>query len=227
MNKTRIAVTAFLLLAASACASLSVGTDYDELAPFGQLRTYSWSTNHADADGGPAFESPLLDRHIRHTVDSVLGSMGYQRVDPDDADFRISYGVTGEAKVDVSDYVGGGYGYGGLYGYSWPYGYGGFYGSRFYGGRRFYARRGYYGLGSPYRYGGSGYAREYVEGTLVLDVVDAKTDEVVWRGWSRKDLGGDPKPENIRTYVNQAVAKILEEFPRNTQGTRSMVAPGS
>jgi hypothetical protein len=57
--------------------------------------------------------------------------------------------------------------------------------------------------------GGASYAR-YKEGTLVLDFVDRKLDEVVWRGWA----------EGIRAEVRHSedqmfdiVRKILHDFP--------------
>ena len=230
MKSTHVVATTILLLSASACASLPVVTDYDQLASFGRLRTYSWSAGSAETSANPAFSSPWLDRRIRHAVDSVLGSMGFQSVHTDDADFRVSYDLTAEEKVDVSYSGVGGYGYGG-YGYGgYPYGYGGFYGfGGSYGSRGLrgfgglYGRRSYYGIGSSYGYAG-GYAREYVESTLVIDVVDARTDEVIWRGWSNKDLGRNPKPDKINGYVTEAVAKILADFPPNRRGRPAVIA---
>ena len=236
MKSTHAAATTILLLSASACASLTVGTDYDQLASFGRLSTYSWIEGSAETSANPAFSSPLLNRRIRHAADSVLGSMGFQRVPTDDADFRVSYDLIAEEKADVSysgasgygyggyGYGGYGYAYGGFYGRPRSYGFGGSYGStgfRGFGG--LYGRRGYYGIGPSYGYGG-GYAREYVEGTLVIDVVDAQTDEVIWRGWSNKDLGRNPKPDKIGAYVTEAVVKILADFPPNRRGRPAVVA---
>ncbi len=229
MKRTHAAATTMLFVSALACAPLSVSSDYDQLAAFGRLKTYSWSEGSAETSANPAFSSPLLNRRIRHAVDSVLGSMGFQSVQTDDADFRVSYDVSAEEKVDVSysgtsRYGYGGYGYGGFYGRSGYYGFGGSYGSTgFRGLGGFYGRRSYYGIGPTYGYG-RGYAREYVEGTLVIDVVDARTDEVIWRGWSNKDLGRNPKPDKIGAYATQAVAKILEDFPPNRRGAPAVVA---
>jgi hypothetical protein len=74
-----------------------------------------------------------------------------------------------------------------------------------------YGSLGYFGYG--YRGTTQQYAREYVEGTLILDVVDARSDELIWRGWMREALDNDPKPENVRMYVDAAVSKILARFP--------------
>ena len=56
--------------------------------------------------------------------------------------------------------------------------------------------------------------REYLQGTLVLDIIDVRTEEVIFRGWARKSLHSDPSPEKVRMYVTEAVEEILEDFPR-------------
>ena len=54
---------------------------------------------------------------------------------------------------------------------------------------------------------------EYLQGTLVLDIIDARTNELIWRGWANTVLDHDPEPEEVHMYVNEAVRKMLEEFP--------------
>jgi hypothetical protein len=59
-------------------------------------------------------------------------------------------------------------------------------------------------------YGGSAMSYPYVEGTLVVDLVDAKSNNVVWTGRARRttseaDLAADK--------VDEMVKKLLEEFP--------------
>ena len=71
---------------------------------------------------------------------------------------------------------------------------------------------GYYGR----YYSPSIYTLEFVEGTLVIDVINAETNELMWRGWATKALDDDPKPDAVEMYVRQAVEKILKEFPPTT-----------
>ncbi len=56
--------------------------------------------------------------------------------------------------------------------------------------------------------------REYLEGTLVLDIIDVRTEKVIFRGWASKSLDSDPSPKKVRRYVTEAVEEILEDFPR-------------
>ena len=204
MNASRATLSSFAVLALAGCATLQVRTDYDPEASFTQLSTYDWVDREADASGDPALNSPLLQRHIRDAVEGELGGMGYRKVTSETPDFRIAYRVMAEEKsrVDRS------YGYAGPYVYP-GYFYPGYFGYRFYGGRSFTPYYRYSGAG----YAGTGRVREYLRGTLVLDIIDVRTDEVVFRGWAIKSLHHDPRPDNVRMYVDEAVEKILKDFP--------------
>ncbi len=224
MKRIRLALSSFAVLTLAACASLQVRTDYDPQASFAQLRTYNWSNQTADAGQDPAVNSTLVERRIRHAVDSTLGRMGYQRVTTGTTDFRVAYRIVAERKTTVDP----GYGYGaGAYGYRSYYGRGylgrGHFGHGTFG--RGYFGRSYLGLGyGPYY--GSSRVREYTRAKMVLDVLDARTDELIWRGWATKSLEDNPTPEAVRKYVKAAVEKILEKFPPASLGPRPrQVAP--
>ncbi len=61
---------------------------------------------------------------------------------------------------------------------------------------------------------------------MVLDVVDARTNELTWRGWATDELDDDPTPEAVQKYVKAAVDKILEKFPPASLGPRPhQIAP--
>ena len=72
------------------------------------------------------------------------------------------------------------------------------------------------GFAGP-RFGGlrSGTAttQEVVTGTLVVDVMDAGTRAIVWRGIASGELDPAAKPEKREKNVNKAAAKIFENYP--------------
>lgn len=74
-----------------------------------------------------------------------------------------------------------------------------------------------YGYGYGYRgYGGMGgstYVTEYDQGTLVIDFVDMAKQELVWRGVGTGVLDENPSVEQRTENINNAVTKILEQFP--------------
>ncbi|HEX7846653.1 MAG TPA: DUF4136 domain-containing protein, partial [Chitinophagaceae bacterium] len=80
---------------------------------------------------------------------------------------------------------------------------------------------GYGGVYRPYGYWGVGAGRSYSSGTvqqvdykdgsLVIDVVDAKTKRLVWEGKVSAELTKQPK--NPDQAIQQAVVKVLADFP--------------
>lgn len=79
---------------------------------------------------------------------------------------------------------------------NWGYGYGP-YGS-YWGG--------YWGPGGVSTY-------QYQEGYLILDFVDAKTKNLIWRGTAKAEVDNVNTPEKKVKLINEAVEKILEKFP--------------
>jgi hypothetical protein len=57
------------------------------------------------------------------------------------------------------------------------------------------------------------YVDEYDEGTLILDIVDASTSSIIWRGiaMDRVDFLADPEKREER--LENVVEKILAKFP--------------
>jgi hypothetical protein len=86
------------------------------------------------------------------------------------------------------------YGWGFAYPYAlgWPYGYG-------------------YGYG--YGYSGSYYPQEIIRGTLIVDVHDAATGQLLWRGTGEKRVHRTSSPEHREKRINREVTKIFENFP--------------
>ena len=50
----------------------------------------------------------------------------------------------------------------------------------------------------------------YKEGTLILDFVDPKMKQLVWRGWA---IGVVGNREEAEEKINKSVKKILDKFP--------------
>jgi hypothetical protein len=74
---------------------------------------------------------------------------------------------------------------------------------------------GRYGWYDPWwgPYGGRVDVSYYEEGTLVIDIVDAKEKELVWRGMGTGIVKQYAKPEKMQKDIDQDVTKILAAFP--------------
>jgi uncharacterized protein DUF4136 len=68
-----------------------------------------------------------------------------------------------------------------------------------------------------YRFGGhrSGTARaeEILVGTLVVDIVNARTKTIVWRGTAAKDVDVNAKPDVRDRNINKAADKLFKNYP--------------
>ncbi len=73
------------------------------------------------------------------------------------------------------------------------------------------------GWGWGWHWGGGGIMTARVQdvpvGTLVVDLVDAKQREVVWRGIATRDVGGEETPKERSEVVQEAVDRLFENFP--------------
>lgn len=72
--------------------------------------------------------------------------------------------------------------------------------------------------GGPYRWWGYGGvdAREYDEGILIIDFLDARDDRLVWRGTATGIVEPRLEPVERTAEINSAVARLLEKFPPRT-----------
>jgi hypothetical protein len=52
----------------------------------------------------------------------------------------------------------------------------------------------------------------YREGTLILDVMERKSRNLVWRGWAVANID-DIDPEHVDRVIKLAVEKIFQKFP--------------
>jgi hypothetical protein len=64
---------------------------------------------------------------------------------------------------------------------------------------------------SPYWMGNQTNIYQYREGTLIIDLMDASNNNLVWRGWASTSLDNDI--ELTEKEIDEAVFKILREFP--------------
>jgi hypothetical protein len=53
----------------------------------------------------------------------------------------------------------------------------------------------------------------YQEGSLIIDIIDADTNSLVWRGIAQEVIPDNPMPEQIVKLLEKAVSKIIKYFP--------------
>jgi Domain of unknown function (DUF4136) len=68
-----------------------------------------------------------------------------------------------------------------------------------------------------YRFGpgrsGSARVQGVLVGTLAVQILNAKTNSVVWRGTATKDLDANASPEKRDKNINKAAEKLFKKYP--------------
>lgn len=181
------------VLSLSGCASL-VKTEVDNQASFTNYKTFQWLAPDVKVGKNPRYNSNLIDRNIRQAVEQGFAQRGILK-SVESPDLLVQYHTYTEKKEQSY----GNYNYGPYYPYmGW---------GRFGWGRGFGWGMPYYGYGW-----GNGYNRTMTitEGTLVLDVVDARSKELIWRG----SIQGEVDNVNqLQRRAEKAAQAIMKKYP--------------
>jgi hypothetical protein len=176
------------LLSMSGCATKPrVSTDYEPSYNFAALKTFSIKETKADIREDLLI-SPFTYSHIAAQLNSELAKR-YQVVSGEAVpDFYVSYHLVMEEKLDPRAYDD-------LYGFGmWGRGY------------RYPTP---YFYNPAFRTGLS----VYNQGNLIIDMVDAKTQQPIWRGVSEKRLSRSLTPQEQRQILTSAVLEVMAQFP--------------
>lgn len=171
-----------LVLLLGACSpAMRVTSDFDQNVNFSQYKTFNFYNLKTSGS-----VSQLNAERIADAIRAELVAKGMQEVNSN-PDLMVNAVTIVKEKQQVSattNY----YGYGGLYR---PYGYWG-------------------GMGM-----GSGYTTvntyDYKDGSLTIDIVDAKTNKMVWQGTGNKEI--DKSPKDPDAAIKEGVKGILANFP--------------
>jgi hypothetical protein len=173
-----------MLLIVGCAKTIDVHYDYDTGADFAKYRTYDWLPNPEKAK-----DDSLTIERIKNAVNQELSRKGLSQ-DTLNPDFIIALHSGRERKVDVTE---------------WGYA---------------YVPRGYYRSGAYWTVPRGDIqldkeisTYEYEIGTLIMDFVDAKTDNLIWRGTGQAIVEPSISPEEQEKRINDGVAKILANFP--------------
>ena len=175
-----------LALGLSSCSVSRVSTDADPGANLNRYRTFKFIDGEDNTGPNPLYHSTLLDNSIHAEIAMQLEKRGILE-ELTKPDMLIAYHTYTEKKRSATNSY-------------YPMMYGGW-------GWRFYP----YGYAYPFGYW-SGYSRidDYTEGTLIIDAIDAKSNQLIWRG-SISDAVNDPT--DLHKKAIKAVDIIFKKFP--------------
>jgi hypothetical protein len=183
MKKGWIVIVVTILLA-TGCSGIKVSQDYDPQTDFGSMTTFQWESETQAKSGDPRIDNPLRDRRVRKAIMRVLAEKGFNQSAGVTPTFLIRYQYTLRQKIESSG-TSSGFGFGmGSYGH-----------------------RGGIAIGT----GNS--IREYDEGALVIDFIDATSQALLWRGTGTQRFNEYDDPEKASREINSQVEQILAQFP--------------
>ncbi|GAA5190187.1 DUF4136 domain-containing protein [Ferrimonas gelatinilytica] len=176
---------AALGLLIAGCASVRTNADFDTDTNFSSYRTWAW-IEPADLEDGKQYHTDgLMDQRIRSAITQELNAKGLQQVSVTEADLLVNYLTKIEKKINIDTFYSN-------FGYH-PY---------------YYGR---YPLYTPIQTDTR--VREYQEGTILVDLVDAQSKSLVWRGSGTDTVKQRQSPEERTEQVNTIVNGILLQFP--------------
>ena len=185
MNKDLILLS-ILSLILSACSSVDTQVDYDKEMDFTKLKTYSWLPDSKKRYTDVRLNSDIFKKRIYNTVNKALAARGYKEV-TQNPDFTLGYHVAIENKTSINtmnDY----------YGYSrdgW--------GRSYYPGYNMHSTQ-----TSVYH---------YEEGSLILDIVDTKSKQLIWRGSAQAEISKSRTSKQRDELIKKTVDKLFSQLP--------------
>ncbi len=192
--RIRVLLTLAAFLLASPAFAVKVYIDYDKDYDRSQIKTYAWkkTENTSVAKADPLLHSRIVSG-IEHYL--TLGGLAEAESDPD---IYVTYHGSSKEELSVNtSSIGVGVGYPAGWGYGRYGGYGGYYGS-YYGGV----------------YGGTTTSvTSYQIGTLVIDVWDAKTNTMIWRGMAA-DIVLTDNPGKMAHKIDKALQKMMKKWQK-------------
>ena len=177
------------LILAAGCAGQQVTTDYSPATSFSQFKTFALVSSPDTAAA-----QQLLDQRVRNAVQAQLTTKGLTPADRQNADLYVGYGMVDKTHRQVYTYNDG-WGWGG--GWGWRY----------------------YRWGVAWPMTVQRRVETYTDGTVVVNLVDAKTKKVVWEG-EVPDVVNLPVDNPIRATkeVDAAVTKLFTKYPPQSSG---------
>ena len=184
----RILIVA-MLISIGACSNFSVNTDYVMAHDFADYQVYQWHpSGPPQTDHLNRVGGDIFHQRLLRLTDNKLTAKGFSRGDT--PQFYINYSVVTQEQIAVNNYTPAGF-YGTSWG--WPYGWG-------------------YGYSMAYT---DTQVRYYTQGTVIIDIIDAAKNELVWRGSAQRKLRSASTAEQNEADLSELLDVILANFPPN------------
>jgi len=176
-------LSALIVGVVAGCAHTNARTDFDPSADFSRYHTYYWAGGK-DISGGGSLENSLVDKRIKDVIGAQLSAKGLSEVAEDAApDLAILYWIGARDKTSVQTKP-----------------------SSAISARPVWSRYDPYWSGRWGRTYDEVVVRDYTEGTLIVDLIDANTKQLAWRAYLVQTVDKDPQKTTERLEANAMAA---------------------
>lgn len=183
----RLVVTILLVFLIS-CSTETIKSEYDKSYNFSELLSYKWRDDPKNTNSDVRLNNDLLKNRILNAVDKELAGKGYKKQQKSGStDFIVSYYISLDKKIEAAQL-------------NKDYGYG-------------FNSSSYTGAFGGGNVRSMAYTFEYLEGTLVLDIVNPENLHILWRGSFQTEIKKLKTAEAKDKRIKSAVKKILIAFP--------------
>src|SRR5229473_8420448 len=182
---------ALMLFAVTAAFGMSTKSDYEKNFDFSQLRTFAFKTDRASND--PLSTNTLEAGRIQKALTAQLEANGFSQ-SSQNPDFIVAFYSRTKEKTQVQS-AGFGPGFGFGRGFGWGYGIPG---------------RGRWRWG----YGPDIWTTNYTQGCIMADIIDARTNHLVWRGRVTDTINGVGQSEK---QTDQAAKDLVSKFVKDAK----------
>jgi hypothetical protein len=184
--KNRWTTIVLAILVSMGCSGIQTSQDYDPATDFQSIKTFGWASPTQPQTGDQRIDNPFRDTRIRAAIQRQLEEKGFVFKPDQAADVLVRYQYTLRQRIDSS-------GTGSSIGF----------------GIGSYGRGGGIAIGT----GTGNNVREVDEGTLVIDLVSAGSDALLWRGSGTERFQEYDDPNKASQDINRLVETILNQFP--------------
>jgi hypothetical protein len=197
--KLRLLLAIVCIAFAGSIASATTKSDYDRNFDFSRLKTWDFKAqNRMPRD--PIGANSLWDRRLRENIVQQLTSHGFGCIDDGEPTFLVAYYMSVKERYDIR-YIN--YGFPGIW-----------------AGRG----RGYRPAWAGWEPGWRGqvdvWKIPYNESTVVMDIIDTKSNMMVWRGYDIDTIDLNKSDKSIRDAVMDLVDRLVKDVRKSQKRAR-------
>lgn len=189
--KRSLCAAAVSILLSGVIAYGQTHSDFNKKFSFAQLNTWGFANTNVNASDLIG-RNAIWDGYVRDAIIGELQGQGFALA-PGNADFLVRYrlGTQQRRRTNVIRD-------------NWP--------------AYTCSRPGWVYWRSPYRDSTRVFRTPYDESALVIDILDVRTRELVWRGYDRRTIN-----ENSEKTVRKSVGKLVDRFVKDIRSNRKRV----